>query len=470
MTGLTKARRIACACAISAASVAAIAAPSSASAACGSGTDIHGSGSSLQANAQVKYWGENFNKICTSEGKTNEQTSYTSTSSGKGLAAWRSGSAGKIAEFYKGFGPDVTTGENAFIGTDLAPNAGQESEILAGAAASVLTFPTLQAAVALPIHLPKACTEATTGKGKTIKHRLAVQSKTIEEIFRGEIKTWKEFIEKEDTVGKNFDKLVGAGCEETAPISLVVRKEGSGTTNILKKYLDQLVPKGEKIKFGNGERTWAESAERNENEEWPEEAHLIKEEKGSGVTSGVAATEGSIGYANVNEVRENTHFVPPPTGTGGASTPTFWPEVQLNGTKAGGKYIDPATNGEVDAAESANCNAVDYISATGEKYPPASVESLWTGTTASIKETKAYPICGFTYDLAVTKYSLVPGVTEPTSAAEVETVKNYYTYILSASGQKTDLAKTDFAGLPEGTKGKNDVLAIAQKGLEKIGF
>ena len=88
---------------------------------------------------------------------------------------------------------------------------------------------------------------------------------------------------------------------------------------------------------------------------------------------------------------------------------------------------------------------------------------------------KSYPLCGFTYDLALTEYTLFSAASEgaeedaePTTAPEVETLKNYLTFVLD-EGQKLVGEKHDFYPLPEGKKGGN-VLAVARAGLAKIGF
>jgi ABC-type phosphate transport system substrate-binding protein len=244
-----------------------------------------------------------------------------------------------------------------------------------------------------------------------------------------------------------------------------VRKEGSGSTSILKKFLFEINNKT----LSDGE-TWNKSAEGSSNTNWPEKSTDLKEaEKGSGVTAEVESVPGTIGYANLNEVREKPAFGKAPNGS------EFWPLLESKGKK----YADPSTDEEQTTPANANCAAEEYISLNGvdkqEKFPPASTEDVWNEVTASTVQKKSYPLCGFTYDLALTEYTLFSAASEgaeedaePTTAPEVETLKNYLTFVLD-EGQKLVGEKHDFYPLPEGKKGGN-VLAVARAGLAKIGF
>jgi ABC-type phosphate transport system substrate-binding protein len=441
MTGF-KARSLAAAFAASAMSALAFIAPGTASAAC-TGANIKGNGSSLQAAAQQKYWSPPFNEKC--KGTGHEQVEYESTSSGKGLASWW---VGHNEEKFKGFGPT-----NAFVGTDQPPNEKQESEILekaSGTKAVVLSIPLLQAAVALPIHLPANCT-AESDKGKV--KRLILSDEDLQKIFSHEISKWNQLPAYSGNV------LKGTGCEKEAPIIRVVRKEGSGTTAIVKKFLFEINKNAV-----DGSENWNELAEKNENLTWPDESPeaLIRAEKGSGIAEKVAATPGSIGYANLNEVRADTSYTE--VGGGGEGTPIFWAELQSKGKK----FQDPSSvAGEKPTAANANCKDESYISLnkTGKqgKFPPESAEDVWNEVTANKVEKSSYPLCGFTYDVSLTDFENF----SETTPEEVETVKSYLGYVLG-EGQKA-LEGKDFLGLPESKK-YGEVLKIARAGVAKIAF
>jgi len=443
MTGL-KVRSLASAIAATAITALAFAAPGTASAAC-TGSNIEANGASLQANAQQVVWSPVFNAKCSGV----EQVKYASTSSNKGLESWW---ILHLPTVFKGFGAS-----NAFVGTDEPPNPTQADEILEkGPGATVLSIPVLQAALALPIHLPEGCT-AASGKGGKGPKRLVLSDETLQAIFAHSITKWSQ-------IGAySGDQLVGTSCNKEAPIIRVVRKEGSGSTTLLEKFLFEINKEAV-----DGTETWNQLAEQVENNKWPDETeNLVTAEKGSGIAAKVASTAGSIGFANLNEVRANAAFTP--AGGGGEGSAIFWPELQSKGKK----FQDPSTDKEENAAANANCAGEDYISLNGVgkqgKFPPASTEDAWNEVTANKVEKASYPLCGFTYDLSLTKFSDFAG-SDPTnepSAAEVETVKNYLNYVLT-TGQ-TALEGQDFLGLPVGKKGGN-VLKIATEGVAKITF
>ncbi len=437
MTGL-KVRSLASAIAATAVSALAFVAPGTASAAC-TGANIEANGASMEAGAQQVVWSPVFNAKCAGA----EQVKYNSTSSNKGLESWW---VLHLSEKYKGFGAS-----NAFVGVDDPPNPAQADEILEkGPGAKVLSIPVLQVALALPVHLPEGCTAEGGKKGKV--KRLVLSDATLQGIFAHTITTWA-----------GVPGVTGASCNKTAPIVRVVRKEGSGATSVLEKFLYEINKEAV-----DGSETWTQLAEQVENNKWPDETeNLVSAEKGSGIAAKVASTAGSIGYANLNEVRANTAFTP--AGGGGEGSAIFWPELQSKGSK----YQDPSTDLETNAAANANCSGEDYISLNGVgkqgKFPPASTEDAWNEVTANKVEKASYPLCGFAYDLSLTKFSDFLGSeagNEP-SAAEVETVKSYLGFVLG-EGQ-TLLNNHDFLSLPTGKKGGN-VLKIAQEGVTKIAY
>ena len=443
MTGL-KVRSLASAIAATAIAAVAFVAPGTASAAC-TGANIEASGASMEAGAQQVVWSPVFDAKCSGT----EQVKYVSTSSNKGLESWW---VLHLSEKYKGFGPS-----NAFIGVDDPPNPVQADEILEkGPGAKVLSIPVLQVTLALPIHLPEGCT-AESGKGGKGPKRLVLSDETLQAIFAHTITKWSQ-------IGKySSDQLLGATCNREAPIIRVVRKEGSGATSVLEKFLYEINKSAV-----DGSETWTELAEQVENIKWPDETEdLLTAEKGSGIAAKVASTAGSIGYANLNEVRQNAAFTP--AGGGGEGGAIFWPELQSKGKK----FQDPSTDKEENAAANANCSGEDYISLNGVgkqgKFPPASTEDPWNEVTANKVEKASYPLCGFAYDLSLTKFSDFLG-SEPgnePSAAEVETTKDYLAFVVG-EGQ-TLLNDHDFLSLPTGKKGGN-VLKIAQEGVAKIAY
>jgi ABC-type phosphate transport system substrate-binding protein len=462
------ARRMLLACIVSAAAVAALVAPGAASAAlvqC-EGGNIHGKGSSAQKNVQLNQWTLLFNSSAnlsacngTQGSKGTPKPTYTSTGSGVGLESWgvetqvgKKNSKGEDEEEIR-FGP-----ENAFIGTEIAPSKKQEEEIESHGGGKVLTIPVLQAAISIDINLPKGCTKV---EGGPAAGRLALKAATVEKIFQGTATKWSQLL--------NTAKLVGnAECKKTALVTRVVREDGSGTTDSFMKWLGVVYKKPVL-----GTETWQQLGEKTKNTTWPEEAAhpVLRGGGGGGVVKKVAETPGSVGYANVSDARSNGNFTPP---TGGASTPTFWAEVERNT----GVYSDPATNGDVSAKGSANCGSTVYTNGK-KKFPPPTTEELWNEVVAAKHQT-SYAICYLSYDLALTKYSLFTKGTvkeglpfsEAPTEGEARTATDYLGYELStgAGGGQPAAEGEDYSGVPSVGGPTENVLTIAQQGVGKIGF
>ncbi|HXM87252.1 MAG TPA: substrate-binding domain-containing protein [Solirubrobacteraceae bacterium] len=455
---LPSAPRLVPACIVSAAAVAALAAPGAANAALGtqcSGSNITAQGSSLQKDAQLNVWNPDFNTETKSKaacaGAKGQGTlgkpavKYTSTGSGAGLEAW---GVNKQT-------PNYTT--NAFVGTDEPPNAAQIAEIEANETTlvpnTVLSIPVVQESVAVVVNLPTGCT-ATSKKDAG---RLELNNKTLEGIFKGDIKEWGEIKDDGDTI-------TGTGCA-TAAIQPVVRFDQSGTTHIFKKYLS-LINEGSFATEKEENKTWTQISEGTENTVWPKAAKVIKPAaKGGGEElAKVASTPGSIGYANIAEARLNGSFTPTP-GTGGPGTAKFWATIQNNGLATGTeskkfKYADPSSNGDSATEAEANCKDTEFTNGS-VAFPPENTQLPWNEVTTSTIE-KKYPLCGLTYDLAFTSFSAYSG----TSLGEATTVNNYLQWELNAKGgggQKV-IAGHDYLALPKGV-----ILEEAQHGASIIG-
>jgi ABC-type phosphate transport system substrate-binding protein len=453
-------RRFASACAVSAAAVAALVAPGSASAIggeqCG-GVDIAGKGASTQVLAQG-LWSSGFKDplntnplACNGSNGTKEVRSFTYTSTGSGAALRSWGQEPKEAKEIN-YGPT-----NAVAATDEPPNQKQKEEMEShGAAGTVLTIPVLQLAVSIIVHLPTNCTAV---EGGPAPGRLALKIATVEKVFEGTATTWSKVL--------NGAKLVGAGCSKTAHIARAVRKDGSGTTSIFKKWL--FVGHKKEVEPG---KTWQQLAESANNTIWPNEGTdpVVRGEGGGGLAKVVAETPGSIGYVGLADARSNKSFSPP---TGGAGKVTFWAEVE-NASKPSKTYADPSTNGDAETKANSNCEETLYVNGK-KKFPPPSTTELWNEVSAA-KFQKNYSICGFTYDLSLTKfgaYTVAKGSQEATSEGEARTAFDYLGFILSsaAGGGQTLIGNNqDYLGLPTSAEAKANVLKIAQEGSAKIGF
>jgi len=461
------ARRIASACAVSAATVAALAVPGAATASIGeqcSGANIEAQGASTQKLAHQTVWSPDFNTAAaktacngTQGSKAKPTIKYNSTGSGAGLKAFGA----------EGATPDYK--DNAFVGTDEAPDAAQKAEIESHAvgaeAKSLETIPVEQVAIAVIVHLPEGCkAENGTGVG-AYKGRYALNDKTIESIFRGTLTKWSEITDTGDKLS-----CTGGKAEEESKIIPIVRKDQSGTTHIFKTFLAAInktsftaeaFPVGCPSALGEESKTWAEVAQGCENQRWPTAAKVVHAaaEGGGALAKEVEKTASSISYVNLADARANKAFTP---GVGGKGTPKFWAVVQ-NKIAEPLTYADPSSDKDVEKLANANCSKTVYTDGKTE-FPPASTRELWNEAQAALNQAK-YPLCGLTYALALRQYSKYGGGLE-TSLGEATTVENYLLYAVTASkeGGSFFLKNHDYEKLP------TNVRKLSEKGIKEIQF
>jgi ABC-type phosphate transport system substrate-binding protein len=431
------ARRAASTCAIAVTAVAGLVAPGVASAkkaaaANCSGSNIVAAGSTLQKLAQKSIWEPDFNTSKNAQACSGALQPtvgpYESIGSGEGLEDWG----------YNGHAFEA--GRVAVVATDEPVNAAEKDEIEANekekgsAPASIQSIPVLQAAVAIIVHLPANCTATSTAA----PGRLVLDNVTLEAIWKGTINNWSEIKDDGDSVS-------GSGCVATTPFTRLVRLDQSGTTHILKKYLN-IIDSSPQATEAHGEQTWNELSEGDLNTVWPTKAHVQKAsaEGGGALVTEVAKVESSIGYASLADARSNGGFSK--TGVGGANTAKFWVELQNNGSSTKkGKYSDPATNGDEEKLGNSKCGDTKYTNGQGTKFPPASTSAVWNEVTTATKE-KNYPLCGITYDTTFSKYSAYPGTTE----GEAITAKQFLAFVLEsgAEGGQKLILNNDYEPLP----------------------
>jgi ABC-type phosphate transport system substrate-binding protein len=500
------------ACLITAAAAVALAAPGAASAAllpqCEGSQTLEGAGSSLQAEA-VELWAKGFNNAASLSTKSchgglgkEPVISYKSIGSGAGFKEWNE---------FKHFG---TIG---FVGTDNTVNPTEKAELESkgteGPSGKVLTMPVAQGAVAIIVDLPAGCSAVSTAS----KGRLALNQSTIEKIYADEVTEWSQITDDGDeyvgtvwaakvaavkmtelsttiTVASGgFPKVVvgynasGPGippattvvaingneltlskaattttegtvtffhpCNSKQAIKTVVRKDGSGTTHIFKRFLNWSDPAPAKLTTPTGNFSWDELSEATKtcpagtscNTDWPTGVGAIKGETNQGVIEEVEKNPGSIGYANLADARNPlfSKFIPP---AGGEKKELFWAVVESKP----GSYQDPSTNKDVATRASANCKSTVYSNGSAS-FPPPSVESNWNEVAAKASQA-TYPICGLTYDLAFGNYQAFEG----TSQGEATTVSNFLSFVLdSAGGQKEINEKHDYLSLPSAVEKKS---------------
>jgi ABC-type phosphate transport system substrate-binding protein len=386
----------------------------------------------------------------------------------------------------KAFGVGVTVAKfdrYSYCGTDEAPNEAQKGEIErfapTGEAKSLETIPVLQGAVAIPIRLPEGCVASAEYKEgeKTIKPgRLVLNDETLEKIFRGEITKWSE-------VTNGGDKLSaekGKTCNAETAITVVVRKDKSGTTHIFKEFLastNRLNGAGEEnkkaevkwIEKPGTELTWKESSTGSNNPEWPEAAKVVRpaENGSSAEIAKVAETPSSIGYADLGDTFKNGSFDKKSLG-GGEKLNKFWPLLQRK-TVAPVLYADPATKKDTEVAGNANCGKTVYTNGE-EVFPPSSTRELWNAAQAQLNES-TYSLCGLTYDLVLRQYGKyhdeLLGVGAQPTQAQATTVQSYLLYELNsktAGGGKVIAESHEYEKLP------SSLLDEAEDGVEEVGY
>ena len=362
----------------------------------------------------------------------------------------------------------IKYGEIAFAATDEAPNAAEVSEMESAETekGQLITIPILQAAVAVPIHLPSTCTANST----KFPGRWDLTNAVLEQIWAGQITTWGEASEKLDSDNsKAGDTLHCTEPTETElAITRVVRQDKSGTTNAFKKYLYQIDAE-HNIR---GTQSWLEIASGSANTEWP---GVTTHSFGSG-TGKLLTTEheaaGSIGYANLANVRAKGWFTNPAE----TEKNEFWAPVQDNGTNPEkAKFADPSTKSataaeDTSTVQESNCANTQYVNGNGSPFPPSEVigdgaNALWNETTSEPVEAH-YPICVLTYDEAFTNYGTALGDTFATG--EAQTAVDFLQFIVNPKGGEKALKKHDYLALPAGqiqAEAEEGALAAGAGGL-----
>jgi ABC-type phosphate transport system substrate-binding protein len=493
---------------------------------CSSTAPIKGQGSTLQEEAE-ELWRVEFNvsgnvDACNgTQGKKNTpKVTYHGTGSGKGLRSW--GASIKVPTEY--IGPEP---ENAFLGTDEPPNRTQIKEIEERETTitpeSVETLPVLEGAVALIVNLPEGCVATS----KSNAGRLVLNDSSLEGIYRGTVTKWSELTENGDklsalsvkvakvvaTAGSTTVTVASGGfpgvkvgmtvtgtgiaagttvvsisgnslelskaatktdaadtltfkatCNAETKITPIVRRDGSGTTHIFKRYLN-LINSAQFETEKAEKKNWSEVSEGGENTTWPN--GVVTKETGEGspaMVTTVAATPSSIAYVNLADARSNGAFSKKSL-EGGPKFQKFW--VPLQNKEGEETYQDPASNKDVEAKASANC-ANEEFSNGSSPFPPPSVTAPWDEVTTKLTEPK-YTLCGFTYVVTLNAYS---AFTVPTTTLEeATTVHDYLEFVLSTTatagkeGGQALIKNRDYLALPKG-----EVLNEAINGAARVAF
>jgi ABC-type phosphate transport system substrate-binding protein len=404
------------------------------------GSELVGSGSSLQAAAQNEVWSSGWSaKQC----EKKPTVKYTATSSGLALEQWgaNKGTLGGAAGVEKPF--------PMFIGTDIAPEgpatngATQLFKMVKAAqwgeseyANEAITVPVAQLAVAVVVSLPKGC---NAGSGTP-----EVKSKALEEEWEAGTVSFKTLITGVTLTGKSCEEVKKA--EGSLQPLLQARSNASGASAAFKRYLALIGPA--KNEFINLTPT----AEKSASTEWPKTLPAGQPSKAfnstdSDLAQTVATTAGSIGYVGLADAIAAGFKSKPEEIIGQGDHQSFFVQVQNNGKEAAEpEYASP------ESGSASNCSGAEY------KEVPSTVEPEVDWSHVVDKNIEAgkkatYPICTLTFDVAWI-WADMPELEGKRAYSEENdaAVYSYLRYIVAteaeAGGQNKTLEEKHYAKLP----------------------
>ena len=315
----------------------------------------------------------------------------------------------------------------------------------------MLIVPVAQTAIAVVVNAPANC---------EIEE---ITNKQLESVMRGTIKNW----------GK-IETASGSGCQ-AAPITRVVRAEGSGTTYQFKNYLSLI--NNAALACTEGGKTWKQLEEIGTGEKpnitWPENgvggcaanavSPIVTGAGGGAVVKKVNVTEGGIGYAALPDIEKNKANGENPHGD------TNWIKIQNNGVSnklAIAQMVSPLE----EIGNSAQCVHTQYVVPTTARVGSASpANSDWSqvfGANPNIAgasgNPEAYPLCTLTYGLSWNHYEKAGYGAESENKANA--LISYTGYVLG-TGQSV---KHWYQPLPHPAEAKFNVLAAAKLAAGKI--
>jgi ABC-type phosphate transport system substrate-binding protein len=466
------------------------------------GTAVAGRGGSFAKEAQA-VWGLTFKPVyCSGSGPN---VSYESVSSGAGVKSMQ---LRTDTPRFGGTDDPPTPAEVALInsgGTEVSGSVVADSDPTNDGKAHV--FPVAIGAVVALVNFPEGCSpEPLADKYRTVSAAAVTGTPALKGILR--VRFTKVLYEKiwagESNVkwSEAFPELVaqGAPCEKS--IMRVVRQDQSGTTFAFKDYLSSINPaRGWKT-------TWATTGP-NKTREWPSATFGKRDDCGNkngvqdagdpelpgsvnsfegilekqtdflttacGTGNGeliktLAATDGSVGYADLATARNSSPTLAVNAGlTAAAPTTPYWTQVQNGSITVGSAnetnglgFTEPTfdeTNGfkTTGGQKGANCLSATITGAPSDSF------GNWANTSA-VNSATGWGICTLTYaivfddNLAV--WNKTPAAEEE---AKARSVKDYEEHVVSEAGQN-QLFGADYAPLPAG------MVAIARKAVSGIGW
>jgi ABC-type phosphate transport system substrate-binding protein len=427
------------------------------------GSNISGVGSTFQNTLQT-VWAANWVAASCSAGLAPSVTYNAAgipNGSGAGLAAMGATDAAAT--------PRSTT--FAFAGSDDAPtplqitNANEGTNVVAGADADdaqLRTIPVAAGAIAMIVNYPDHCIlptgfTYTKTSGPAGNTRLALSRGRMERMWRGGTGNtkWSDIVAGIDD-DNTVDHDPATNQCANVPIVRVVRKDVSGSSLTLKRWLD----------VQRAATNWVNGFT---NLQWPNDngdntTSLVRPDGTGGgqVAAKVNAIDGSVGYVDLATARgagfdlapgtdDTTYWLPVQDQNSSFQDPQYFHYAQITNSAYQAFYGTPVKKG-------ANCRSTLFSGVpdpNGNGKDADDSFASWQDVNGVASGSNGgYPICLLTYDLAwddalkaFPTSPLPPTTPRPVEAAQ-RTVRDYLVYGTSLSGM-TQANTNDYAQLPE---------------------
>jgi ABC-type phosphate transport system substrate-binding protein len=431
------------------------------------GTAISGRGASFQTTAQTN-WIANFQNVFCADVGTFPSVTYTGSGSGSGL---------QVMGRRTGTNADGSQSRNQperYAASDDPPDSTTISQINQGTDATgdegtIHVIPVAAGATTVDVNFPDNCdrsllpdaneTDPGAANASPFDDRVRFTRSQLEHIYAGDsgFTNWTDVF---PTLASDPDCNV--------PITRVVRFDDSGTTFVMKDWLDKVNP-------GRG---WQTTYITPDTRTWPNAsvgpradcggANGPQGNAGSPLTSAcsngngalldkLSTVDGGIGYSDVATARGRGYDIALSPPAASRDDDKFWTQVQ----NPNNVYTEPTTdpNGfTTTGTHGANCTNAQFTNV------PSSTLGSWFTTSGSDSTNGSYTICNLTYDLAWDDYKgpySLQGCGDSCEEQKARSVKDYLSSIVSDPGQDL-LASKDYAPLEE------SILNISRTGVNAI--
>jgi ABC-type phosphate transport system substrate-binding protein len=426
------------------------------------GTNITGRGASFQNAAQTA-WINTFQSTYCPGGPT---VTYDPAGSGAGrrVMGERTGtnadgsqSRNQVPRFGATDEPVFPTGQSQMNqGTDTVGDEG-----------TIHVVPAAVGAVVMSVNFPDNCdrsllpdsaeTDPSSANAAPFVDRVRFTRTQFEAIWAGDnsMDNWTEV----------FPSLA-ADPDCNVDITRVVRFDDSGTTFVLKDYLDHINP-------GRG---WTTTFITPDTRNWPDGPGVgarpdcgvgVNGPLGDKLTSAcsngngplavkLAATDGGVGYGDIATERSNGYAITPAATAGARDDDLFWTQA-ANPSNTFKEPTDDPNGFRSDGQKGADCEGVTF------NGTPATTTGDWSST-SGVDDASGYVICTLSYGLLWDDYAppySLQGCGFSCEEQKARTVKDYWTFILSETGQNL-LPPNDYDRLPAA------ILAKSRTGVGEV--